>query len=291
MAVTTLAGCGSEASAPSPSQAPGRSQPPEPPATTPTAPVERVAPEAPAGQVQRVTFTTEDGVRLVGSVRWSATRGAPAVVLVHQLSSSRQEWAPVVAALSEPPGLTTLALDLRGHGESTSGPSGALDWQRFEQSDYEAMAKDVAAAVAYLRADPGTRPNRVVVVGSSIGSTAALLAAAADPTIAAVALLSPGRAYRGVDAITPASRLGQRPLLAIAASGEQPSTLAGQDMARVAASGRFVSAHGSAHGVAQLAEDPAAMRELLAFLREPVATPQPARAAPAPEPAADGLRP
>ncbi|NOY93222.1 MAG: alpha/beta hydrolase, partial [Deltaproteobacteria bacterium] len=230
---------------------------------------ERVPPAAPSGAPERVSFATEDGVTIVATLRRAPVRGAPAVVLVHQLSSNRSEWAPVVERLSAAPGLTTLSIDLRGHGESVVGPSGPLDWHTFSPDDYRAMAKDVSAAVAYLRVNPGTTPSRIAVVGSSIGSSAALLAAAADPSIGAVALVSPGRAYRGIDAITPASRLGERPLLAIAAQGEAAAVQSAQDMARVARAGRYVASRGSTHGVGQFTDDPASLDALISFLRDP----------------------
>jgi len=257
----------------------------EPSATVPADPrtltQERVPADEPSLASERISFQTEDGVTIVATLRRAPVRGAAAVVLAHQLSSTRAEWDAVVERLSAPPGMTTLAIDLRGHGESTAGPDGALDWQSFEPSDYEAMAKDITAAVTFLRADERSRPNRVAVVGASIGSTAALLAAVADPSIGAVALVSPGRAYRGIDAITPASQLATRPLLTIAAQGETASVQAAQDMARVAPAGRYVASAGSTHGVRQFSESPASLDALVSFLRDPSAAPHAQAAAPA----------
>ena len=273
--VATLSlGCGSSDASSAPSAA---TSPDQRPAVPPEV-HERAPAAAESGAPERVSFPTEDGVTLVGTLRRAAVRGAPAVILVHQLSSSRSEWASVVEGLSQAPGMTTLAIDLRGHGESVQGEEGPLDWHAFTADDFRAMATDVVTAVDFLRANPGTEPSSIAVVGSSMGSTAALLAAAEDPRIEAVAVLSPGRAYRGIDAVTPVSRLGQRPLLAIAAQADTSAVEAGQDMARVAAAGRYVASTGSSHGVAQLAEDAASLTALLEFLRRP-------------PPAADALAP
>src|SRR5687767_13271715 len=80
----------------------------------------------PSGEPRRVTFVTSDGVTIGATLRPGGDRRAPAVILVHQLATDREEWAPVIAKLAEPPGLTVLAIDLRGHGESTAGPEGRV---------------------------------------------------------------------------------------------------------------------------------------------------------------------
>ncbi|MCE7960066.1 MAG: hypothetical protein DYH06_19335, partial [Acidobacteria bacterium ACB2] len=67
----------------------------------------------------KVTFPTSDGVTLAGTFRPSpAGQGAPAVLLLHDFSRERREWADLLPAWAEK-GLAALAIDLRGHGEST----------------------------------------------------------------------------------------------------------------------------------------------------------------------------
>ena len=60
-------------------------------------------------------------------------------------------------------------------------------------------------------------PAHVAAVGASIGSSAVLAAAATEPRIEHIVALSPGRAYHGFDAITPAIGLGDRTFLAVVA--------------------------------------------------------------------------
>src|SRR5438552_1717881 len=99
------------------------------PASAATTAVSAARPPAPPAQV---TFTTDDGVTIGATLHPGATPDAPAVVLVHQLGSTRAEWDPLVAQLSHPPALTLLAIDMRGHGESTHGPNGTtLDFNQF----------------------------------------------------------------------------------------------------------------------------------------------------------------
>jgi dienelactone hydrolase len=226
-------------------------------------------PGTPSAAAERVTFTTTDGVTLVATLRRGGEPEATAVVLVHQLSHDRSEWAPIVDRLARPPGLTTLALDMRGHGESTAGPDGrTLDWNGFDAAMWEATTLDVLAAVEYLAGHPRIEPARIVVVGSSIGGSAAIAAAAREPRIAAVAALSPGRAYHGFDAITPIPALGERPLLTVAAEEEAPAAETAAEMARIARAGRSRLYPGSAHGLAMLGDAPDLAGDLERFIRE-----------------------
>ena len=64
-----------------------------------------------------VTLTAPDGTPLAGMLYEGTPRPAPAVVLVHMLGRSKDEWSAVALRLQEA-GLTVLAVDLRGHGGS-----------------------------------------------------------------------------------------------------------------------------------------------------------------------------
>lgn len=152
-----------------------------------------------AAAVESVVFRTGDGWTIHGT--WMQGTTPLTVVFAHQLGASRSEWEPLVAELrraSAPPNVLTL--DLRGHGESTLSPNGQLvRWPSFENvpSRWEGLRRDVAAAVAYVRGRRGD--ESVVLVGSSIGSSAVVLHAGDDPAVRGIVLLSPGLAYRGVE--------------------------------------------------------------------------------------------
>jgi pimeloyl-ACP methyl ester carboxylesterase len=217
-----------------------------------------------------VEFSTSDGFTIHGTLT-PGEASRPAVVLVHQLHSSRAEWAPLTARLQAEPALTVLAIDLRGHGASSTGPSGPIDLEHFDAAQWSALSNDVLGAVAYLRTQPhGVSPQRIGIVGSSIGSTAAILAAATDPTLDTLVTLSPGRAYRGVDAITPAIGLGHRHLLSLAASGEADSVEASNAFVRIT-TGEELLLDGSDHGVALFTAHPDALERVNQFLRASLA--------------------
>jgi alpha-beta hydrolase superfamily lysophospholipase len=135
---------------------------------------------------------------------------APAVVLVHMLGRSKDEWSVVAERLAES-GIASLAIDLRGHGRSGG-----------DRSALPAMVTDVRAAIDWLANQPGVRPGALGVVGASLGATLAATAAADAASVRAVAMISPSLDYRGVRLDAGAMRkLGSRPVW-MAASTEDP---------------------------------------------------------------------
>jgi pimeloyl-ACP methyl ester carboxylesterase len=215
-----------------------------------------------------VELVTSDGVTIrgtfVGGDEGEDHAPGPVAVLVHQLGSTRAEWAPLVEALTRAPRVSVLAIDLRGHGESTRKGDATLDFNTFDDADWAKLEIDVAAAVALAR--ERFEADRVVLVGSSIGSSAVIRVAAGDPSIAAVVAISPGRAYRGLDAMTPIASLSGKPFLAIASIGEADSAESARAMA-AATGGEVELYEGDAHGLAIAADSPDMIRRADAFIR------------------------
>jgi acetyl esterase/lipase len=79
------------------------------------------------------------------------------------------------------------------------------------------MTSDVRAAVALLR-DKGAK--RVAIVGAELGANLAVNAAAEDPDIASIVLLSPGLDYKGVVSNDAMKRYGPRPVLFVASNDD-----------------------------------------------------------------------
>jgi hypothetical protein len=92
----------------------------------------------------------------------------PGVILVHGVMASREQ--PELAARSlAASGMAVMSFDLRGYGESDRAPDTA-----------EVHRADVLAALAFLRAQPGIDPQRIALLGHSMGATAVSEAAAED---------------------------------------------------------------------------------------------------------------
>lgn len=133
----------------------------------------------------RVTIRSADGVRLAATWRPNPARSdAPAVLLVHDFSRERREWAALAEELAVL-GFATLALDLRGHGESTQqdGKPNVRPSPTLLRSP-SGFPRDIEAACAWLR----ERAPSVGVVGVSVGGSLALLATASSWADAAVAI-------------------------------------------------------------------------------------------------------
>jgi fermentation-respiration switch protein FrsA (DUF1100 family) len=130
---------------------------------------------------ERVTFTAE-GVTLVGSLA-VASDGAPAVVLTGPFTGVKEQVTGGYAAGLHERGLTTLAFDHRGFGESGG---------RRGHEDSQGKLADLRAAVSLLAAHPAVDPARVAVVGICLGGGYAVRAAATDPRIHAVVGIAGG---------------------------------------------------------------------------------------------------
>jgi pimeloyl-ACP methyl ester carboxylesterase len=124
--------------------------------------------------VEEVTIVTDDGLRLAG---WLAPRpGAPAVILLHGYPAEKADMLPLAAALA--PRFTVLLYDQRYFGRS-EGRATTLGFR--ERADLR-RAVDLLAARGFAP---------VGVFGFSLGGAVALLAAAEDPRIRAVAAYAP----------------------------------------------------------------------------------------------------
>lgn len=204
----------------------------------------------------RVTFRTDDGVTIAATWYEPSARPAPAVILVHMLGKSRRDWDHVASrAASE--GIGALALDLRGHGESSGGAQ-----------DYAGMVQDVRAARRFLGTRSEVTPSRIALAGASIGANLAALVAAEDASIAGLALLSATTEYRGVR-IEPALRkYGARPLLLVVSDDDGFAMRSMRELQKAAGGGGETMVLSRAgHGMAMLAADPDLSRRLVDWLK------------------------
>jgi uncharacterized protein len=126
-----------------------------------------------------VEFTTEDGVAIRGWYIPSKNRAA--VILLHPMASNRLGTMDHALMFAKH-GYGVLMIDLRMHGESGG------DLLTFGGDEY----LDVSAAVDYLQAFPDLDPERIGVMGFSLGASASVLSGARDNRLAAVAADAPG---------------------------------------------------------------------------------------------------
>lgn len=226
-----------------------------------------------------VELPTEDRWQLASTLHPGADGATGAVLLLHQLGSHREEWQPLVARLQLPPAVTVLALDLRGHGDSVQGPQSARQtWEGFgeDPARWAGLPRDAVAGARYLFTANAGAVRSVVVVGSSIGATAAVAGLADEPRVVGLAMISPGVAYHGLDALGPMRAYAVLPTVPartawmMAAAGDVESA---RDLGTLVTEApglrveRAVVPGSDAHGVALLNAAPARWDALEAYIR------------------------
>jgi uncharacterized protein len=156
--------------------------------TVPRTSVSRTTPSDLGLAHEDVTFVAEDGTSLSG---WyiPSSNGA-AVVLAHGSSASRSSVLPDAVVLARH-GYGVLVFDARGQGRS-SGRAMDLGWYG---------DSDLRGAVSLLAARDDVDPDRIGIVGISLGGEAAIGTAATDDRVRAV--VADGAMYRRLGDWTP----------------------------------------------------------------------------------------
>jgi dienelactone hydrolase len=128
---------------------------------------------------ESVSFITADGLTIRG---WYVPSQNKAVIIyLHSFGSTRAQMVGLSAALAQH-GYGALLIDLRAHGESDGEvlPYGGPE------------AEDVVAAVKFLQSRADVDPERIGVLGWSLGAQTAILGAARTDAIKAVVSDAPG---------------------------------------------------------------------------------------------------
>ncbi|KKS19101.1 MAG: hypothetical protein UU76_C0006G0010 [Parcubacteria group bacterium GW2011_GWC1_41_7] len=163
---------------------------------------------------ERVIIQTEDGVDIVGD--WYSVEGGKQVgILLHAMPENRKSFSDFARALNQQ-GLSALAIDLRGHGESTNSLQGSLNYKKFSENNHQQSIFDVQAASIFLEGK-GYAKDMQFLVGASVGANFAMKYASENKAVKAVVALSPGLNYRGIETETlPYDNVAQKMFLVAA---------------------------------------------------------------------------
>lgn len=129
----------------------------------------------------------------------------PLVILLHGLNQSHQSWHDFPHTLVQA-GYAVLAVDLRGHGQSTrTRRNRRINWRMLQEADWARLHLDIVQALRYLETHTEEYPqldvSRVALVGDRLGANLAPYVGKAEPDrIKALVMLSPGLVYKGIDA-------------------------------------------------------------------------------------------
>lgn len=179
---------------------------------------------------------------------WRAPRrGQPVFILLHGLGAGRGEWR-LFQARAAAAGWGTLAVDMRGHGDSGGGA-----WKEFRTAaQWQALTGDARAALEWLTKTRHVAVERVAFAGASLGANIAMHAAADEPRAALAVLLSPGWTYQGVT-LPDAVAASERPIVFAAAPEDAYAFKSAGEAARLAKRPESVFLHAAkGHGVAML---------------------------------------
>jgi len=152
-----------------------------------------------------MSVAAADGLILKGTLTYPPGRPGellPLAVLAHQYPATRDSYAPLVRDLLAA-GVATLAFDQRGHGASIVGPRGPVVVDAPEGLGIEAFGtafvasahrvefvrieNDVIRVVGWGASQNFIDPERLALVGASVGGPGVLLAALALPGLRGVA--------------------------------------------------------------------------------------------------------
>ncbi len=206
---------------------------------------------SPPASYKDFTFEAED--RFVLYADLYQKEGARPIILLHQLGRDRSSWRGFAAELNKM--YAVLAVDMRGHGQSTIQNGVQKQHTSFSETDFNNMVRDVEAAKEFLKI-MGYDTSKIAVIGASIGANVALASAALDKDIAEVVLLSPGLDYRGVNAEQAAYRY-KGPALIMASEGDTYSADSSKTLAGIMEGSALKLYSGSAHGTDLLANNEA----------------------------------
>ncbi len=130
-----------------------------------------------------VELIAEDGVALSGAYYVSSVGDGSAVLLLHQLYTTRASWTPLIQPLLDA-GYHVLAVDVRGYGSSKA----RINWAQ-AVIDSRQWAEWLAGQASV---------ERIYIMGSSMGSALALNACNTYDSCKGAVAISAGLAYYGL---------------------------------------------------------------------------------------------
>lgn len=164
---------------------------------------------------EKVSFKTTDEVKIIGN--WFIAPGADTtVLLLHMRPADKDSWNEFAARLNAA-GLSALAIDLRGHGESVEQDGKKIDYRDFPGGSHADCRKDIDAAMDFLN---NNGVKNIYVVGGSIGANLAIDAMARYGEMKKGVALSPGLEYLEVSAENVISKITNNLFLAASADDD-----------------------------------------------------------------------
>lgn len=163
---------------------------------------------------------SDDGWQL--NAKWlPPCQNKPVLLFLHSQKSNLTQWKKWFTRAKKYC-FGYLAIDLRGHGLSTTTPDGStLTFKSFSvnglDNEYNKMIRDVDAALVFI-SSAGYSLDRIIPVGSWIGANLAVKAAAINKELPMVVAIYPSMNINDVLIVNPLRAYGKRPILLVSSS-------------------------------------------------------------------------
>ena len=209
-----------------------------------------------------ITLTTQDGLSLVGVEQHTDQQRI--ALLFHMMPATKESWDAFAERLLQA-GYASIAIDQRGHGESTM--QATFDYKQFSDEQQQAKRLDVDAVIAYA-ITKGFVDKQIILIGASIGANLAMQALVDYPEISCVIALSPGIDYHGVRTDTVMTQLHpHQHVLLIASDDDQESYESIKQLHALNPKQTEVwEQNGIGHGTSMLQNDPLLIDRILRYL-------------------------
>lgn len=179
---------------------------------------------------QNVTLSTKDGWALA-AVYQPATSKQTTVVLLHDLGKNKEAFASFEKTLTKA-GFGYLALDLRGHGQSTAKGEYKTFAREGADNPFNQMVQDGQAALDFLKAKK-IAPENILLLGTGLGANIAAKTTEKNPNVLGIGLISPSANIRDVLPV-PALRAYKGAVMLAASAGDRKGFLEASILRNVA---------------------------------------------------------
>ncbi len=198
---------------------------------------------------------TADGKKL-SAIFYSAENPSGWLIFIHMMPATKESWSFLAGKFLES-GYSSVAFDLRGHGESEGGPQG---YKNFSDKEHQSGIKDAEAAWEFLKSK-GAVPEKTFLIGASIGANLALQFLAGHPEFKRGVLLSAGLDYRGVRTEPLAGKLHEDQGILLVSSRDDGANLEENlkllESVKMKAGAQMLSLNEAGHGTDMLSSDEA----------------------------------
>lgn len=156
--------------------------------------------------MKNILLTTQDGVKIAANL-YFVEKPTEWLILSHMMPATKESWQDF-AKIAQEKGYESIAIDLRGHGESrlraqtnadlTQTNAEELNFLDFSNTEHQKSILDIQAAVDYLIKERKATPEKIIFIGASIGANLSLQYIIEHPEYKTAILPSPGLNYRGI---------------------------------------------------------------------------------------------